>query len=84
MAKFYAVYLFAADLQAFRSVSDEAAAIVLIPPPGIGSVSGKDVRHLRPGWRTSRAEAFGMAGRCAKRRSGRSRLQFAGQCRALV
>ena len=30
MAKFYAVYLFAADLQAFRSVSDEIAAIVLI------------------------------------------------------
>ena len=26
--------------------------------PMIGSVSGKDVRHLRPGWRTSRAGVF--------------------------
>ena len=49
MAKFYAVYLFAADLQAFRSVSDEIAAIVLIPPPGIGSVLPDDRLGLRQG-----------------------------------
>ena len=56
MAKFYGVYLFAADLQAFRSVSDEIAAIVLIPPPGIGSVLPDDRLGLGQGCAPSRAK----------------------------